>query len=89
MRTATDASKRAMSPANTVLRSRKSRYIGYENVRSPSVRPLNAPGPSTNAEIEAVRRLWIDSETLLPCRFQFNYAFPNPDDYSFELVEER
>jgi hypothetical protein len=52
-------------------------------------RVLNAPGHSSNAEIETIRRLWVEVETLLPRRFQFNYAFPNPEDYSFELVEER
>ncbi len=54
-----------------------------------SYRILNAPGPSSNAEIEVIRRLWIDIETLLPGRFQFNYAFPNPDDYTLDLVEAR
>jgi hypothetical protein len=49
-------------------------------------RILNAPGRSSNSEIEVVRRLWIDAETFLPRRFQFNYAFPNPDDYSLELI---
>ncbi len=54
-----------------------------------SYRILNAPGPSSNAEIEVIRRLWIDVETLLPGRFQFNYAFPNPDDYTLELIAGR
>lgn len=54
-----------------------------------TVRVLNAPGRSTNSEIEASRRLSIDIETLLPLRFQFAYAFPNPEDYSLELVVRR
>ena len=49
-------------------------------------RVLNAPGISSNSEIEVARRLWIEVETFLPRRFQFNYAFPNPEDYSLELV---
>jgi hypothetical protein len=51
-------------------------------------RVLNAPGHSSNAEIETIRRLWIEVETLLPGRFQFNYAFPNPEDYTLELLEQ-
>ncbi len=51
-------------------------------------RVLNAPGISSNSEIEVARRLWIEVETFLPRRFQFNYAFPNPEDYSLELVVE-
>ena len=49
-------------------------------------RVLNAPGISSNSEIEVARRLWIEVETFLPRRFQFNYAFLNPEDYSLELV---
>lgn len=62
---------------------------GRREAESRIYRILNAPGPSSNAEIEVIRRLWIDIETLLPGRFQFNYAFPNPDDYTLDLVEAR
>ena len=51
-----------------------------------TVRVLNAPGRSTSSEIEASRRLSIGVDTFLPRRFQFAYAFPNPEDYSFDLV---
>jgi hypothetical protein len=54
-----------------------------------TVRVLNAPGVSSNAEIEASRRLWVDVETFLPRRFEFAYAFPGYGDYSFDLVVER
>jgi len=60
-----------------------------EGVRQESgatVRVLNAPGRSTSSEIEASRRLSIDVETFLPVHFQFAHAFPNPEDYSFDLV---
>ncbi len=49
-------------------------------------RVLNAPAESTTMEIEAARRLYIDVETFEPRRFEFAHAFPNPADYSFELV---
>ena len=41
------AGNRAITPSNTVFWSRKSRYIGYENVPLLKVRPWNAPGPSS------------------------------------------
>ena len=48
-------------------------------------RVFNAPGQSNNPEIEASRRLFVDIETFLPLRFEFAYAFPSPDDYSYDL----
>jgi hypothetical protein len=48
-------------------------------------RVFNAPGQSNNPEIEASRRLFVDVETFLPLRFEFAYAFPSPDDYSYDL----
>ena len=51
-------------------------------------RVFNAPGVSNNPEIEASRRLMVDVETVLPLRFEFAYAFPNPDDYSLDLIVE-
>jgi hypothetical protein len=49
---------------------------------------FNAPGASNNPEIEASRRLFVDVETFLPLRFEFAYAYPNPDDYSLDLIIE-
>ena len=49
-------------------------------------RVFNAPGVSNNPEIEASRRLFVDAETFLPLRFEFAYAYPNPDDYNFDLI---
>jgi hypothetical protein len=48
-------------------------------------RVFNAPGQSNNPEIEASRRLFVDTETFLPLRFEFAYAFPSPDDYEYDL----
>ena len=58
-----------------------------EGLRS-MMRVFNAPGLSTNPEIEAVRRLFVDVRTLLPRRFEFAYAFPSPDDYQLDLEVE-
>jgi hypothetical protein len=52
------------------------------------MRVFNAPGVSTNPEIEAVRRLYVDVRTFLPRRFEFAYAFPSPDDYQIDLSVE-
>lgn len=52
------------------------------------LRVLNAPAESTNAEIEAARRLYVDVKTLLPRRFEFFHAFAGYGDYAFELAFE-
>jgi hypothetical protein len=48
-------------------------------------RVFNAPGQSSNPEIEASRRLFVDVESLLPLRFEFAHAFQSPDDYAYDL----
>lgn len=53
-----------------------------------ALRILNAPGRSNNAEVEASQRLFIDIETFLPRRYQFDYAFPSADDFALDLVVE-
>jgi hypothetical protein len=60
---------------------------GVRTGESP-MRVFNAPGLSTNPEIEAVRRLLVDVRTFVPRRFEFAYAFPSPDDYQLDLVVE-
>jgi hypothetical protein len=61
---------------------------GLREEANGTFRILNAPGESTNPEIEASRRLWIDIQTFLPRRFEFAYAFPGNGDYAFDLVVE-
>lgn len=51
-------------------------------------RLLNAPGDSDDSEIEASRRLWIDTTTFEPRRFLFSYAFPGRGDYEYDLDVE-
>jgi hypothetical protein len=53
-----------------------------------ALRVLNAPGRSSNAEIEAAQRLLIDIETLMPRRYQFEYAVSGPDDFAVDLAVE-
>jgi len=59
---------------------------GLQSRGSAHYRILNAPGESRDLEVEASRRLWIDTATLLPARFEFTYAVPSVNDYSFDLV---
>ena len=59
---------------------------GVRREDSVTVRVLNAPGRSLNSEIEATRRLSVDTQTMLPRRFQFAYAFPGYGDYAFDLI---
>ncbi len=59
---------------------------GLRRERGAALRVLNAPGRSTNAEIEAAQRLLIDIETLLPRRYQFDYAVAGPDDFAVDLA---
>ncbi len=42
-----------------------------------TVRVLNGPAASDNAEIEAAQRLMIDVQTLRPVRYEFAYAVPS------------
>ena len=51
-----------------------------------AVRVLNAPGVSANPEYSAARKLWIDVDTFLPRRFEFNYEFQGMGDYAFDLA---
>ncbi len=59
---------------------------GLRRERGAALRVLNAPGRSTKAEIEAAQRLLIDIETLLPRRYQFDYAVAGPDDFAVDLA---
>ena len=49
-------------------------------------RVLNGPAPSSDAEVEAFRKLWIDAETFLPRRFELAHAFQGYEEYSFDLI---
>src|SRR5262249_38192568 len=59
---------------------------GLRTEGSATYRVLNAPGLSTEPEIEAARRLLFDIATFVPRRFEFSYAFPGHGDYAFDLV---
>jgi hypothetical protein len=59
---------------------------GLRTDRGATVRIINAPGRSANAEIEATRRLLIDVDTFLPRRFEFSYAFAGFGDYAYDLT---
>lgn len=63
---------------------------GVRREGATTFRVLNGPAQSTNAEIEASQRLWVDADTLLPRRYEFAYAFPGVgEDRVYELTIER
>jgi len=63
---------------------------GVRREGSKTFRVLNGPARSTNAEIEASQRLWLDADTLLPRRYEFAYAFPGVgEDRVYELTVEQ
>lgn len=63
---------------------------GVRREGTTTFRVLNGPARSTNAEIEASQRLWVDADTLLPRRYEFAYAFPGVgEDRVYELTIER
>jgi len=49
-------------------------------------RVLNAAARSTDAEVEAFQRLWIDVETFLPRRFEMAHAVQGYEAYTIDLV---
>jgi len=51
-----------------------------------TLRVLNAPAKSDNAEVEASRKLWVDIDTLVPQRFEFVYGVPGYGDYAVDLT---
>lgn len=63
---------------------------GMRREGAATFRVLNGPARSTNAEIEASQRLWVDADTLLPRRYEFAYAFSGVgEDRVYELTIER
>lgn len=61
---------------------------GLKDENGVMLRVLNAPAESTNTEIEAARRLYVDVETFLPTRFEYFHAFAGYGDYSYDLKVE-
>lgn len=49
---------------------------GVQREGGVTLRVLNGPARSDTAEIEAVQRLWINADTLLPVRYEHAYALP-------------
>lgn len=62
---------------------------GVRREGAATFRVLNGPARSTNAEIEASQRLWVDVDALLPRRYEFAYAFSGVgEDRTYELAIE-
>jgi hypothetical protein len=52
-------------------------------------RGLRAPATPVQSEIDASETLSIDTETLLPRRFEFTYSMPGMGDAAFDLTFEK
>ena len=59
---------------------------GMKMLGEKTFRVLNAAARSTDAEVEAFQRLWIDVETFLPRRFELAHAVQGYEQYSIDLV---
>jgi hypothetical protein len=59
---------------------------GLKREGGTTFRILNAPATSTDAEVEAFRRLWIDTVTFLPRRFELARSVGGYEQVSFDLV---
>jgi hypothetical protein len=53
------------------------------------LRGLRAPATPVQSEVDATETLWIDTETLLPRRFEFTYSMPGFGDAAFDLTFEK
>src|SRR5262245_27910139 len=54
-----------------------------------TLRGLRAPATPVQSEVDATETLWIDTDTLLPRRFEFTYSMPGFGDAAFDLIFER
>jgi hypothetical protein len=61
---------------------------GLRTAGDTTLRILNAPGRSLNAENVATRRLLVDVETFVPRRFEYSLEFPDPGTYELDLIVE-
>lgn len=60
---------------------------GLRTADRQTLRILNAPGQASNMEMDAARRLLIDTDTLLPVRLEF-VSGVSADEYVLDLVVE-
>jgi hypothetical protein len=49
-------------------------------------RGLKAGATPVLSELDATQTLWIDVETFLPRRYEFEYSSPGFGDYAYELT---
>jgi hypothetical protein len=59
---------------------------GLKTLGEKTFRVLNAPARSTDAEVEAFRRLWIDVDTFVPRQFELAHAVVGYEQYTIDLV---
>lgn len=52
-------------------------------------RALKTGGTPTLAELDATQTLWIDTDTFVPRRYEFEYSSPGFGDYAYDLTFTR
>jgi hypothetical protein len=62
---------------------------GLRTTTGSTLRGLRAPATPPQSEVDATETLWIDTETLLPRRFEFTYSMPGFGDAAFDLTFEK
>jgi hypothetical protein len=62
---------------------------GLRTIDGGTMRGLRAPATPPQSEVDATETLWIDTETLLPRRFEFTYSMPGFGDAAFDLTFEK
>jgi hypothetical protein len=48
-------------------------------------RGVKAGGTPVMSEVDATQTLWIDTDTLVPKRYEFAYSMPGFGDYAYDL----
>jgi hypothetical protein len=49
-------------------------------------RGLTTGATPAMSELDAMQTLWIDIDSLVPCRYEFAYSSPGFGDYAYDLV---
>jgi hypothetical protein len=49
-------------------------------------RSLKTGGTTPLSELDATQTLWIDVDTFVPKRYEFEYSSPGFGDYSYDLT---
>ena len=60
--------------------------IGLKTDGKSAWRGLRTGGTSAMSELDAMQTLWIDVDSFLPRRYEFEYSSPGFGDYAYDLA---